>query len=115
MLSRNAKKVLVITKGTGKSAYLDLKKQLGWEFDDVRSACLQLIEAGLAVEKDYAPMPGHRAAWGIVLTEEGRNSKKYFWAKAGAFLFKSIAVPIAVAAITAFITALITAKIVAGN
>ena len=117
MLSRNSRKIFALIKQTENKqyAYFDLKKELGWDHDAVRSACQQLINSGLAIETEYSPMPGHRLPWGIVLTEEGRHSKKYFWAKAGAFLFKSIAVPIAVAAITAFITALITAKIVAGN
>ena len=117
MLSRNAKKVFTLTKQSKdkRYAYSDLKKDLGWEYDDVKSACAQIIDAGLAMEKDYSPMPGHYQPWGIVLKEEGRNSGKYFWAKVGEFLFKSIAIPVLVAVVTAFVTAYITAKVVSGG
>ncbi len=110
MLSKNAKAVLHMGQKSEKKqlAYLDLKKELNWEFEDVRSACKQLIDADMAYERDYSPMPGHRLPWGIVLTERGRNSRKYFWAGIGEFLLQSIAVPIIVAIITAVVTTLIT-------
>lgn len=118
MLSKNARRIFEIAKSSEgeKISYIGLEKQLGWDFDKVQSAANQLIEAGLADNKYYSPLPGRgEILWGIVLTEEGRNSRAYFWAKVGAFLFKSIAVPIFVAFATALITAYITARIVVGS
>ena len=116
MLSKNARTILKIAKSSEeqKVAYLELKAQLSWDFDKVKSAGDQLISAGLASEKYYSPIPGQRVLWGVVLTEKGRNSRKYFWVSVGEFLFKSIAVPIVVAFITALITAIVTMKVVQG-
>lgn len=110
MLSKDAHMVLKIAKRTSekKIAYLELKKQLNWDFDRIKSAGNQLIKFGLASEKYYSPVPGSNVLWGIVLTEEGRNSTKNFLARIGSFLLKSVAVPIVVAVITAAITTLIT-------
>lgn len=110
MLSKEAHTILKVAKDNPekKIAYLELKERLNWDYDKVKSAGNQLVDKGLAVEKYYSPMPGSSVLWGIVLTEEGRNSKQYFWANVGNFLFKSIAVPIVVAIVTAIVTTLIT-------
>lgn len=108
MLSKDAKKLLRFAKKEDgqKVEYKRIKSEFGWDFDKVKSVVTQLVSAGLANEKYQSPMPGCRVLWGLVLTEEGRNSKKYFWARVAEFLFKSIAVPIVVAFITAILTTL---------
>lgn len=108
MLSKDAKALLHLAqKQTDKKVECQkMKTELGWDFDKIKSVISQLVAAGLAYEKYYSPMLGSRVLWGIVLTEEGRNSKLYFWTNVGNFLFKSIAVPIVVAFITALLTSL---------
>lgn len=116
MLSKEARFMLKIVKDTPekKIGYLDFKKQTGWDYDSVKSAGNQLVTNGLATEKYHSPIPGNSILWGIVLTGEGRNSRKYFWAKIANFLFKSIAVPIIIAFFTALITAYVTTRIISG-
>lgn len=106
MLSKDAKALLRLAQKQPdkKVEYKSMKSELGWDLDKIKSVISQLVAAGLAYEKYYSPMVGSRALWGIVLTEEGRNSKLYFWTNVGKFLFKSIAVPIVVAFLTALIT-----------
>ena len=115
MLSKNARKILKIAKKSKEKTvfYPDLKKELEWDYDAIKSACSQLIQADLADEKYHSPIPGQKVPWGIVLTERGRNSKKYFWFDVFSFLFKSIAVPIFVSIITAIITTILTTKFLA--
>lgn len=106
MLSKEARTVLKAAKGNPekKIAYLELKERLNWDYDKVKSAGNQLIDKGLAVEKYYSPMPGRSVLWGIVLSEEGRNSKKYFWFRIADFILKSVAVPMAVSVATTLAT-----------
>lgn len=107
LLSKNAKLVFKHLKlhSDQKMAYQYIVRDLSLGPSDVKSACHQLILAGLATEYDYAPMPGGGAKpWGISLTEEGRSSRKYFWLKVGNFLFRSIITPIIVAFITTMVT-----------
>ena len=107
MLSRTAKKVLKLAQSSkDRISCQDLKSALNIDFEAAKSACDQLIENGYASEKRYQPMPGQSIFEGIVLTEKGRNSKKYFWANVASFLFKSIFVPVFVAFITAVMTTL---------
>lgn len=108
MLSKDAKALLHLAQKQPdkKVEYKSMKSEFGWDLDKIRSVISQLVAAGLAYEKYYSPMIGSRALWGIVLTEKGRNSKLYFWTKICEFMFKSIAVPIAVAFFTALITSL---------
>lgn len=116
MLSKEARFMLQTAKAASekKIGYLDFTKRMNWDYDRIKSAGNQLIANGLATEKYHSPIPGNPVLWGIVLTEEGRNSRKYFWIRITNFLFKSIAVPIIVAFFTALITAYVTTKIISG-
>lgn len=100
--------MLNFAKGTDDKAvsYLALKEQFNWDYDAVKSAGSLLVENGLAEEKYHRPVPGQQVLWGIVLTEKGRNSKKFFWAAVCSFLLKSVAVPIAVSFATSVLTTL---------
>lgn len=111
MLSKNAKKVLKIVQKSEsyKIAYFDLKKQLGWDIDQVRSACNQLIMDDLAAEKSSIAIPGTPPSpWGIVLQEKGRYRWKYIMVDCAKFILKSIIVPVIVSALTTLITLLLT-------
>ena len=81
-----------------------MQEQMGWNYEKAKSVGDQLIAQGFAKERYCHPMPGATLFSGVVLTEEGRYSRTYFWSKVGSFLFKSIAVPIVVAIATTLIT-----------
>lgn len=106
MLSKKAHFMLKTAKSTPekKIGYLDFKKKTNWDYDSIKSAGNQLVERGLATEKYYSPIPGNSVLWGIVLSEEGRNSKKYFWFRIADFILKSVAVPMAVSVATTLAT-----------
>lgn len=108
MLTKNAKIVFQLAlKSDNKVSYKDIKKCFDWDHDTAKSACAQLINSNLAIENSYPTVPGgHPVPWGISLTEEGRNHRKYFVEKLCSFLVKSVAVPIAVAFVTAILTTL---------
>lgn len=112
MLSRNAKKILKITKRTAKKAmaYEDMKQVLGWDYDKIHSACDQLIQKNLAKEKAGIALPGWRgsSAWGIVLSEEGRSRWVYTAEELTKFLIKSVLVPIGVSILTTLLTMFVT-------
>ena len=88
----------------GEMEFSAMQEQMGWNYEKAKSVGNQLIAQGFAREKHTYPMPGATLFSGVVLTEEGRYSRTYFWSKVGSFLFKSIAVPIVVAIATTLIT-----------
>lgn len=114
MLTKNTKIILKILKKSNNKTctYRELEKQTKWDYNEVKSACNQLIESGLATETFHAPVPyAGQIPWEVVLTEEGRNTKKYFWAKISISFVKTVLIPIAVAVITSIITTIITTYI----
>ena len=108
MLSKNARKTLRYAKRTCEKtvSFSVLQERFDWDFNTAQSACTQLIESGYAYNDYSRPYPGHELVCGIVLSEKGRNSTKYFWYSVGTFLIKSILVPIGVSFITALLTTL---------
>ena len=105
MLSKDARKILHIMRKTldGEMEFSTMQDRMGWNYEKAKSVGDQLIAQGFAREKQSRAM-GVVLFSGVVLTEEGRYSRTYFWSKVGSFLFKSIAVPIVVAFLTTLIT-----------
>ena len=123
MLSQTARRVLYYVQGqeTKRAKFEDLSKGLDVEIRDLRSACEQLKEQGYArdlIERSFSyqsrGVKNTGTVVGIELKEEGRNSRAYFWAKAGGFLFRSVLVPILVAVLAAVITTILTLKFLPG-
>ena len=106
MLSKDARRVLhILRKSPDYSMeFSDMQQRMDWNFTKAKSVGDQLVAQGFAKERYCHPMPGATLYSGIVLTEEGRYSRTYFWSKVGSFLFKSIVVPIIVAFVTTLIT-----------
>ena len=109
MLSKNAKEIMKLARKSpgAKVSYSEIKDKMDIDYDSAKSACLQLINAGLAVEKDFSPMPGSRIPWGIVLSENGREPTKYVVNEALMYVVKSILVPIIVSVVTTILTLMI--------
>ncbi len=109
MISRDAKKVLVLAKkSTDKTVfYRALEESFGWDFYKAKSICSQLVEQGYASVRmghPKNPFAGEESPCGIVLTEEGREHWKYTLEKVGKLVLCDIVLPIVVAVITTLIT-----------
>ena len=105
MLTKNAKTVYKITKKSKgcRSTYEDLEAKLNWDNDTLQSACNLLIDMGIAKTdyKAYVTSSGSQSVpCGIVLTEKGRNLRKYNQKSALEFVIGSILVPMLVAIAT---------------
>lgn len=105
MLTKDAKSVLKESiRQSGKLSYRDIQESQSCDFDKAKSLCSLLITEGYATEKMYHPLPGQEVSWGIILTEKGRNRRKFFLANLAMFFLKNFAIPIVVSIITAILT-----------
>lgn len=102
MLSRNAKNILrILDKATDhRRSFNSLQLDLHLSWNDVRSACDALVSHRLAFYDGNAPEHAPAA----ILSEPGRHYAAYTAKQVGAYIVKSVVVPIIVALITTLVT-----------